>query len=147
LVVAHVELDQPERVSRPRFLDDRAVAPLHIVAPHIGLAFGHDLGLLDRVGHGPGRIGGEPEQRRAELRRLVLGIADDGAAHVGDLPVAQIASVAAAVLTSIRVAGGDPLEPAAALEIDGERARPVDRRRGAAPLRRALGLCVAAAIS
>ena len=84
LVVAHVELDLAERVLRARQLNEAAVAPLHALLGEIGRALACQLVLEDRIRHAPVRMRDELENRRPELRRLPVRLADDDVA-----PVAQ----------------------------------------------------------
>jgi hypothetical protein len=63
VLVAHIELDQSQRVRRSGLLDDPPVLPDHIVASQIARSLARDLFALDRSRHGPARVGDEPVDR------------------------------------------------------------------------------------
>ena len=75
-VVLHVELDQAERILRARTAG-RTGRPSSTksLAREPSLASCRQLLLGDRLGHRPGRVGDQPEERRLELRRRLVGLA------------------------------------------------------------------------
>src|SRR5690606_8777957 len=55
VLVVEVELDEAQRIARPRKLHDPAIAADHVVAAQIGGADASHLVPLDRFRHRPGR--------------------------------------------------------------------------------------------
>ena len=86
-----------------------------------------DLLLLDRLRNRPGRIGDEAEHGRAKLRRLVARLAGHHAALVGNRTVAPVGeSGRGAVDVDPRLRRRLARQPASALEIGGQRPRPIE---------------------